>query len=429
MERGQAGGTHQVKAKTRGSIITQTLDSIKNWKKFWFFIRGPWKFCKKDSRPDLNIPVRYHELRYTSQEPTVESSERARRAQGVSEGLRSSSVLITEENLISARLSFSSSISPRDRQSGAEMKDISALLRKKTQTQAGKGKRKALIGDQDRSVRPRVEPELPPRSPTRSVEEITMPVPIQDGPSLSQTVRPQATGLQLQLTYLGSTPDKDEEFVWRRGTLPKPVRDFIRSNSPTKEEIVGLPLSTRRAIRTVAKCWTLTQQKYLESMGVVDFVMAASINVSSAVIQLTSASEKMGRLLADVQVIRDEGRKVLDELEDEKRLRAISEDVLMRQEEKLKGKDAELRALADEVVLERSTDKEEAIAEFKSSEAYLADQEKVYFLTMEELIEMATEKRPDWDVQLLKDELAELKKNSKLNPPSPEEEVHSGDED
>ncbi|KAL2518006.1 hypothetical protein Adt_14253 [Abeliophyllum distichum] len=151
-----------VKAKIGGSVITQTPDSIKNWKKFWFFIRGPWQFCENDNRPDLNIPVRYHELRYTSQEPTVESSERARRARGVSESLRSSSVLITEENLIVARLSFSSSVSPRDRRSGAEMKDISALLRKKTQTQARKGKRKAPTGGEDRSTRPRVEPELPP---------------------------------------------------------------------------------------------------------------------------------------------------------------------------------------------------------------------------------------------------------------------------
>ncbi|KAL2527592.1 Plus3 domain-containing protein [Abeliophyllum distichum] len=198
---------------------------------------------------------------YTSQEPTVESSERAQRARGVSEGLRSSSVLITEENLISARLSLSSSTYPRDRQSREEMKDISVHLRKKTQTQVGKGKRKAPAWDQDRSARPRVEPELPPQpaqSPTRSVEEITMTVPVQVGPSSSQTVRPQAVRPQLQPTYLGSTSDKDEEFVQLRGTLPKLVRDFIRSNSLTREEITGLPLSIRRAIRTVAKCWTPT---------------------------------------------------------------------------------------------------------------------------------------------------------------------------
>ncbi|KAL2517912.1 Plus3 domain-containing protein [Abeliophyllum distichum] len=78
-----------VKAKTEGSVITQTPDSIKNWKKFWFFVRG-----------------------YISQEPTEESSERARRARDISEDLRSSSALITKENLISARLSPSLSDRP-----------------------------------------------------------------------------------------------------------------------------------------------------------------------------------------------------------------------------------------------------------------------------------------------------------------------------
>ncbi|KAL2504375.1 hypothetical protein Adt_10647 [Abeliophyllum distichum] len=384
----ETGTLGQREAEVASGLRTvQTPDSIKNWKKLWFFVRGLWQFTVNDARPDVNIPVRYHELRYVSQEPTKESLERARRAWDINENLRSSNALITEENLISARLSPSLSDCPIARQSGEEMKDISAILKKKTQTQAGKDKRKAPAEDQDRSARPRA------------------------GPSLSQAFRPPVAGCQLQPTYQGSTLDKDEEFVQLRGTLPKPVRDFIRSNSSTREEISGLPLSTRRAIRTVAKCWTLVQQKYLESMGMVDSVMAASVNVSRATIQLTSASEKMGRLLADVQVMRDEGCKVLDELEDKKRLWATSEDVLMR------------------AALEKSTNKKEAVAEFKSSEAYLADQEKVYFLTMEELIETAAEKRPDWDVQFLKDELAELKKNSKLNPLSPEEEVHSGDEE
>ncbi|KAL2471570.1 Uncharacterized protein Adt_39706 [Abeliophyllum distichum] len=76
-----------VKTKTGGSVITQTPDSIKNWKKFWFFVRGPWQFTVNDARPDVNILVRYHELRYISQEPTEESSERARRAQDISEDL------------------------------------------------------------------------------------------------------------------------------------------------------------------------------------------------------------------------------------------------------------------------------------------------------------------------------------------------------
>ncbi|KAL2526585.1 Plus3 domain-containing protein [Abeliophyllum distichum] len=412
-----------VKEKTGCSVITQTPDSIKNWKKFWFFVRGPWQFSENDTRPDLNIPVRYHELRYTFQEPTTESSERARRVRGISEDLRSSSVLITEENLIAARLSPSTSDIPRYRQTEGEMRDISTLLRKKTQTHPGKGKRKVQARDQERSSRQRVEPgPEPAHSPTRSVEEVMMPAPVRVGPSTSQPARTTSSGSQLEPTYLGSTPDKDEKFVRLRGTLPKPVRDFIRSNSPTREEIAGLPLSTRRAIRTVAKCWTPAQQKYLK--------------------------EKMGRLLADVQVMKEEGRKVLNDLEEEKKLRTTSEDVLMRREEDLKEKEAELELankrssdleeqLENEkkiqaelrASLEKTADREEAVAEFKSSEAYLADQEKVYFLTMEELIDTVSEKRPDCDVQFLKDELFELKKNSKLNSPSPEEEGHSGDEE
>ncbi|KAL2542211.1 hypothetical protein Adt_03189 [Abeliophyllum distichum] len=308
---------------------------------------GWWyaSFAEDDARPDLSIPVRYHEL---------------------------------------------------NRPKGS-MKDISALLRKKNQgpSQAGKGKRK--------------------------------PVRIPAGP-------------QLQPTYLGSTAEKDEEFLRLRGTLPKPVRDFLRSNLPTREEIAGLPLSSRRAIRSVAKCWTPVQQKYLDSMGVVDSVVAASINVSRAAIQLTSASEKMARLVSEVQVMRDEGRKVLEELENEKRLRAASEDILLRREEELNAKADELeravKAQADleaeleaerkknselQAALENSTAKEEAVAEFRSSDAYLAEQEVVYFLTMEELIDSTTERRPDWDLQFLKDELADLKRKSTLNPPSPEE--------
>ncbi|KAL2461718.1 Plus3 domain-containing protein [Abeliophyllum distichum] len=419
-----------VKAKTGGSVITQTPDSIKNWKKFWFFVRGHWQFSENDTRPDLNIPVRYHELRYTSQEPTTESSERARRVRGISEDLRTISVLITEENLIAARLSPSTSDIPRYRkcQTGGEMRDISALLRKKTQTHPGKGKRKVQAGDQERSSRQRIEPESEPaHSPTRSMEEVTMPAPVWVGPSTSQFPRTTSSGSQLQPTYLGSTPDKDEEFVRLRGTLPKPVRDFIMS---------------------MAKCWTPAQQKYLEGMGVVDSVVAASVNVSRAAIQLTSASEKMGRLLADVQVMKEEGRKVLNDLEEEKKLRATSEDVLTRREEDLKEKEAEVELAKKRIsdleeqlenekkiqaelraALEKTADRDEAVAEFKSSEAYLADQEKVYFLTMEELIDTVSEKRPDWDVQFLKDELSELKKNSKLNPPSPEEEGHSGGEE
>ncbi|KAL2506668.1 Plus3 domain-containing protein [Abeliophyllum distichum] len=285
-----------VKARTGGSVVTQTPDSIKNWKKFWFFVRGPWQFAEDDARPDLSIPVRYHELRYVAREPTGESIERARRAREISESLRSSAVLITEENLVSARLSRPLSDRPTAHRPKGSMKDISALLRKKHQgpSQAGKGKRKVPAGDQERSSRPRMESELPPRpehSPARSVEEVAAaPTAIRPGPSSSQTVRPQ-----LQPTYLGSTSEKDEEFLRLRGTLPKPVRDFLRSNSPTREEIAGLPLSSRRAIRSVAKCWTPVQQKYLDGMGVVDSVVAASVNVSRAAIQLTSASGEDGQ--------------------------------------------------------------------------------------------------------------------------------------
>ncbi|KAL2462355.1 Plus3 domain-containing protein [Abeliophyllum distichum] len=441
-----------VKARTGGSVVTQTPDSIKNWKKFWFFVRGPWQFAEDDARPDLSIPVRYHELRYVAREPTEESAERARRVREIAANLRSSAVLITEENLISARLSHPLLDRPTAHRPGGTMRDISALLRKKNQgpIQAGKGKRKVPTGDQDRSSRPRLEPDLPSRpqrSPARSVEEITAPVPTRTVPSSS---RPPA-GPQLQPTYLGSTAEKDEEFLRLRGTLPKPVRDFLRSNSPTREEIAGLPLSSRRAIRSVAKCWTPVQQKYLDSMGVVDSVVAASVNVSRAAIQLTSASEKMARLVSEVQVMRDEGRKVLEELENEKRLRAASEDILLRREEELNAKTDELeRAVISRADLEadleaerkknseltaalqNSTAKEEAVAEFRSSDTYLAEQEVVYFLTMEELIESTSEKRPDWDLQFLKDELADLKKKSTLNPPSPEEadpDQSGGDQD
>ncbi|KAL2518375.1 Uncharacterized protein Adt_14622 [Abeliophyllum distichum] len=439
--RGRAGGMLQSRRRLGGSVVTQTPDSIKNWKKFWFFIRGPWQFAENDARPDLSIPVRYHELRYVAQEPTEESSERAR---DISENLRSSAVLITEENLISARLSPSLSDRPAACKSSElitctyvslHRKDL--FRRLKAKVRPVKGRERSQLGTKIvppgrewslsspltlRTVRRGAWRRSPLQSPSEPSRPLLRPSDLPPGP-------------QLQPTYLGSTTEKDEEFLRLRGTLPKPVRDFIKSNSPTREEIAGLPLSTRRAIRSVAKCWTPAQQKYLESMGVVDSVVAASFNVSRAAIQLTSASEKMGRLLSDVQVMRDEGRKVLEELEDEKRLRAASEDVLFRREEELKGKEAELRAMAEELeragkaradleadleaerknnsemraVVENSTAKEEAVAEFRSSDAYLAEQEMVYFLTMEELIETTVEKRPDCDVQFLRDELSDLK--------------------
>ncbi|KAL2526420.1 Uncharacterized protein Adt_11474 [Abeliophyllum distichum] len=408
-----------VKAKTGGSVVTQTPDSIKNWKKFWFFVRGPWQFSANDTRPDVNIPVRYHELRYVSHDPTPGSIERARRARAVDESFRSSSALITEENLASARLCSATSYQSRPRQSGEGMKDISALLKKKGQ--AGKGKRKAPLEDQPPPVRARTQTEEVPKSvpsPARSVEEITS-FPARGEPS--------------------STP--------LRGSIPKPVRDFFRSNSPTRGDIVELPPSARRAISVLSKSWTPVQQKYLDGMETVESIVAASVNASRAAIQLTSAAEKMGRMLTDIQVMREDGRKVKAELEEEKQLRVSSEDILLRREEELKKKDDDLRALAEELeaanknraellqeleverkahaelrtTLEKSVDKDQAVAEFRSSDAYLAEQEMVYFLTMEELIEATVEKRPDWDVQFLRDELSELKKKSTLNPPSPEE--------
>ncbi|KAL2467437.1 hypothetical protein Adt_43288 [Abeliophyllum distichum] len=324
-------------------------------------------------------------LRYVAREPTGESIERARRAREISESLRLSAVLITEENLISARLSRPLSDRPTAR--GSERSQLGT---------------KSVLPAQEWS------PSSPPRpenSLARSVEEVAAPTAIRPGPSSSQTVRPQ-----LQPTYLGSTSEKDEEFLRLRGTLPKPVRDFLRSNSPTREEIAGLPLSSRRAIRSVAKCWTPVQQKYQDGMDVVDSVVAALVNVSRAAIQLTSASEKMARLVSEVQVMRDEGREVLEELEDEKKLRAASEEILLRREEELNAKADELERAARaraaleaerkknselQAALENSTAKEEAVAEFRYSDAYLAEQEVVYFLTMEELIDSTTEKRPD----------------------------------
>ncbi|KAL2498902.1 Plus3 domain-containing protein [Abeliophyllum distichum] len=107
-----------VKPRTGGSVVTQTPDSIKNWKQFWFYVRG-----------------------YISHEPTPEFVERARKARAIDESFRSSSALITEENLTAARLSTSTSSNSRPCQSDKAMKDISSLLKKKGQ--AGKGKRKA----------------------------------------------------------------------------------------------------------------------------------------------------------------------------------------------------------------------------------------------------------------------------------------------
>ncbi|KAL2455786.1 Plus3 domain-containing protein [Abeliophyllum distichum] len=142
-----------VKAKTGGSVVTQTPNSIKSWKKIWFFVRGLWQFSANDTKPDINIPVRYHELRYTSHNLTLESTDRAQTARAVEKNFCSSSALITDENLISARLSPATSHCSQPRQFGEEMNDISALLKKKGQ--AGKSKRKSLIQDQPPSARPR----------------------------------------------------------------------------------------------------------------------------------------------------------------------------------------------------------------------------------------------------------------------------------
>ncbi|KAL2524639.1 Uncharacterized protein Adt_09693 [Abeliophyllum distichum] len=421
-----------VNPKIGGSVVTQTPDSIKNWKQFWFYVRG-----------------------YTSHEPTPEFVERARQVRAVDESFHSSSVLITEENLASARLSSTTSSNSRPSQSGKQMKDISALLKKKGQ--AGKGKRKAPSEGQPPVARPRTQGEevhANVLSPAQSVEEITS-FPTRREPSSSPACCPQPPSSQIPPkpsprvppTYLRSTPERDEEYLKLRGSIPKPLRDFFRSNSSTRGNIVELPSSARRAISVLGKRWTPDQQKYLEGMGTVESIVAASVNTSRAAIQLTSAAEKMGRMLNDIQVMREEGRKVQAELSEEKRLRALSEDILLRHEEELRKKEDELKAMSDELevanksradlehdlegerksnaelkaALEKSADKDEAVAEFRSSNAYLAEQEVVYFLTMEELIKTTAEKRPDWDVQFLRDELSDLKRKSALNPPSPEE--------
>ncbi|KAL2534862.1 Plus3 domain-containing protein [Abeliophyllum distichum] len=372
-----------VKPRTGGSVVTQTPDSIKNWKQFWFYVRGPWQFSVNDTGP--------HGILLTS--PT---------------GVRRESTA---------------------GQSDKQMEDISALLKKKGQ--AGKGKRKAPSEGQPPAARPRTEEggtqaEVP--SPARSVEEIAS-FPTRGEPSSSPVCRPPQPSSQIPprpstripLTYLGSTPERDEEYLKLRGSIPKPLRDFFRSNSPTRGDIVELPSSARRAISVLGKSWTPDQQKYLDTMGTVESIVAASVNTSRAAIQLTSAAKKMGRMLNDIQVMREEGKKIQAELRGEKTSGPVRGYLAEAAdlEHDLEGErksNAELKA-----ALEKSADKDEAVAEFRSSNAYLAEQEVVYFLTMEELIETTSEKRPDWDVQFLRDELADLKRKPTLNPPSPEE--------
>ncbi|KAL2512177.1 hypothetical protein Adt_17777 [Abeliophyllum distichum] len=392
---------------------------------------------------------------YTSHEPTSEFIERARKARAIDESFRSSSAFITEENLAAAWLLSATSSNSQPRQSDKEMKDISVLLKKKEQ--AGKGKRKAPSEGQPPAARPRTQEEEAPAnvpSPARSVEEITM-FPTSGEPSSSPVCRPPPPSSQIPPkpssrippTYLGSTPERDEEYLKLCGSIPKPLRDFFRSNSSTRGDIVELPSSARRAISVLGKSWTPDQQKYLDSMETVESIIAASVNTSRTAIQLTSAAEKMGRMLNDIQVMREEGRKVQAELFEEKRLRVLSEDVLLRREGELRKKEDDLTTLSDELeaanksradlehdlegerksnaelkaALEKSADKDEVVAEFRSSNAYMAEQEVVYFLTMEELIETIVGKRPDWDVEFLRDELSDLKRKSTLNPPSLEE--------
>ncbi|KAL2541996.1 hypothetical protein Adt_02974 [Abeliophyllum distichum] len=143
--------------------------------------------------------------------------------------------------------------------------------------------------------------------------------------------------------------------------------------------------------------------------------------------------------------MKGEGQKALADLDEERSLYSEVVEKLGKKEEEITAKESEFQALAHQVeeekrrslswrlhwertkpdfraVLERSVDKEEVVAEFRSSDAFLADQEKVNFVTIEELIETVTDKRPDWDVQFLKDELDELKNNSKFNHLSSREE-------
>ncbi|KAL2490934.1 Uncharacterized protein Adt_26562 [Abeliophyllum distichum] len=350
---------------------------------------------------------------YTSHKPTPEFIERAQKARAIDESFRSSSALITEENLAAARLSSATSSNSRPRkfgkfrftltylytyavltsslagQSGKEMKDISVILKKKGQ--AGKGKRKAPSEGQPPAVRPWTEEDGAPTnvpSPARSVEEITS-FPTRGEPSSSPVCRPPPPSSQIPpkpssripLTYLGSTSERDEEYLKLRGSIPKPLRDFFRSNSPTQGDIVELPSSARRAISVLGKSWTPDQQKYLDSMETVKSIVAASVNTSRAAIQLTSAAEKMGRMKKE-----DELKALAVELEATNKSRADLEHDL----EGERKSNAELKA-----ALEKSADKDEAVAEFRSSNAYLVEQEMVYFLTMEELIETTMEKRPD----------------------------------
>ncbi|KAL2454886.1 Uncharacterized protein Adt_47618 [Abeliophyllum distichum] len=260
---------------------------------------------------------------YISQDPTPESIERAQRARAIDESFRSSSALITEENLAATRLSPATSHHPRPRQSREEMKDIYALLKKKGQV--GKGKRKAPLEDQPPPVRARPHTEEAPKSvpsPAQSIEEITS-IPARGEPSSSPASHPLPSSSLIFPTYLGSMPDRDEEYLKLRGSIPKLVRDFFRSNSPTRGNIVELPSSAHRAISVIGKSWTSVQQKYLDGMGTVESIVATSNNTSRAAIQLPSAAEKMERMLTDIKVMMEEGRKVQVELAEEKKLRDI----------------------------------------------------------------------------------------------------------
>ncbi|KAL2542665.1 hypothetical protein Adt_03643 [Abeliophyllum distichum] len=328
-----------VKVKTGGSVATQTPDSIKNWKKIWLFVRG-----------------------YISHDPTLESIERARRARAVDESFRSSSALITEENFAAARLSPTTSHRPQPQK----------------EARPGRVKEKLLLRTNLHLSELSLQTEEAPKSvPESSMER--------RGDNFIPDKWRAIFFSSLLSSYLGSTPDRDEEYLKLCISIPKPVCDFFRSNSPTRCNIVELSSSARRAISVMAKSWTPVQQKYLDGMGTVESIVAAK--------------EDELKVLADGLEAANKSRAELEhELEVERKTHA------------------EMRT-----ALEKSVDKEEVVAEFKSSDAYLAEQEMVYFLTMEEMIDTTVEKCPDWDVQFLKDELSELKKKSILNPPSPEE--------
>ncbi|KAL2462295.1 hypothetical protein Adt_45778 [Abeliophyllum distichum] len=97
---------------------------------------------------------------------------------------------------------------------------------------------------------------------------------------------------------------------------------------------------------------------------------------------------------------------------------------LERKNEELAMKESEIQALAHEVEEDkRKKSKLDTLLEKEPSiPPSCPREENVFFLTMEELIETVVRNHLYWDVQFLKDELDEFKKNSKFNTHSSREE-------